>query len=85
LAAGVGHPVEPLSDVRCALARSAQIGGPDRISQCFQVSTYRGEPVPSSTARNLLSKDCCRLALGDELGEGWPEVPLVGGAEALAC
>ena len=27
-----------------ARARSAQIGGPDAISQCFQVSAYSGEP-----------------------------------------
>jgi hypothetical protein len=41
---GVGHPVQALPDVRRADARSAQIGGPDGISQCFQVSTYSGEP-----------------------------------------
>jgi len=28
-----------------ARARSAQIGGPDSISHCFQVSTYSGEPL----------------------------------------
>ena len=43
----VGHPVKPLSDMRRALARSAQIGGPDCITQSFQVSTYSGEPVTS--------------------------------------
>lgn len=54
---GVGHPPQPLSDVRRADARSAQIGAPDSISQSFQVSTYSGEPRPSSLARNLLSSD----------------------------
>jgi hypothetical protein len=47
-------------------ACSAQIGGPDGISQAFQVSAYSGEPFTSSAVRNLLSKDCCRAALGDE-------------------
>jgi len=40
-------PIEALSDVRRADARSAQIGGPDGISQVLQVSAYRGEPDPS--------------------------------------
>jgi hypothetical protein len=31
----VGHPEQPLSDVRRADARSAQIGGPDCISHAF--------------------------------------------------
>jgi hypothetical protein len=43
--------------VRCANARSAQIGGPDGIAQRFQVIAYSGEPSPSSRARNLLSND----------------------------
>jgi hypothetical protein len=50
-------PVKPLADVRCADARSAQIGDDDGIAQCFQVSSYSGEPRPSSLARNLLSND----------------------------
>lgn len=41
---GVGHPPQSLPDVRRPDARSAQIGGPDAISQCFQVSAYSGEP-----------------------------------------
>jgi hypothetical protein len=47
-------------------ARRAQIGGPDGISQVFQVSAYSGEPLTSSAARNLLSNDDWRTALGDE-------------------
>src|SRR5690606_30346224 len=47
-ATGVGHPEKPLPDVRRADARSAQIGGPDGISHCFQVSSYSGEPFTSS-------------------------------------
>jgi hypothetical protein len=54
---GLGHPVQPLPDVRCPDARSAQIGGPDGISQLFQVSAYSGEPKPAIRRRNLLSKD----------------------------
>src|SRR4051812_3646441 len=63
---GVAHPPKALSDVRRADARSAQIGGPDGISQCFQVSSYSGEPNAAILARNLFSKDDCRMALGDE-------------------
>jgi len=69
---GVGHPPKPLSDLGGADARSAQIGGPDGISQCFQVSAYSGEPFTSSFARNLLSKDDWRAALRDEAEEGRP-------------
>jgi hypothetical protein len=83
-AAGVGHPIKPLSDVRRADARSAQIGGPAGISQCFQVSAYSGEPFTSILARNLLSKDDCRAALGDEAVKSGPEVSFVGMAFALS-
>jgi hypothetical protein len=58
--------------VRRADARSAQIGGPDGISQCFQVKTYSSEPLTSKRARNLLSNDDCRTALGDELTKSGP-------------
>jgi len=63
---GVGHPVKPLADMGRARARSAQIGGPDGISQTFQVNTYSSEPFTSSLALNLFSKDDWRMALGDE-------------------
>jgi hypothetical protein len=79
----VGHPPKPLPDVRRADARSAQIGGPDGIVQCFQVSSYSGEPCTSKRARNLLSKDDWRAALRDEAVEVGPEVPFVGGPELL--
>jgi hypothetical protein len=83
-ASGVGHPEQSLSDVRRADARSAQIGGPDGISQCFQVSAYSGEPFTSILARNLLSKDRCRAALGDEAVKSGPEVSFVGMASPLS-
>jgi hypothetical protein len=63
---GVGHPEQALSDMRRTRARSAQIGGPDGISQMLQVSAYSGEPFTSVSARNLLAKDHSRRALGDE-------------------
>jgi hypothetical protein len=66
-----------LSDVRRPDARSAQIGGPDCISQCFQVRSYSGEPNAAILACNLLSKDNCRAALCDEAEEFWPEVALI--------
>ena len=74
----MGHPEQALSNVGRARARSAEIGGPDGISQVFQVSAYSGEPFTSILARNLLSKDRCREALGDEAVKSGPEVSLVG-------
>ena len=38
-----------------------------------------------NSRRNLLSKDACRLALFDEVLEGWPQVPLVIKPSAFAC
>ncbi|ORE90223.1 hypothetical protein ATO13_23346 [Stappia sp. 22II-S9-Z10] len=73
-----------MPDVRGADARSAQIGGPDSISQCFQVSAYRGEPAPAIAACNLLAKDDWRAALRDEISPDGPQVPLVFDAPALA-
>ena len=74
-AVGVGHPVEALPDVRGADARSAQIGSPNGIAQCFQVSAYSGEPRPAKRACNLLASDRWRAALRDEASELGPEVP----------
>jgi len=91
LLVGVGHPPQSLPDVRGADARRAQIGGPDSMSQCLQVSANSGEPSPSILARNLLSKDDWRAALRNEAAELGPEVALVidpasfaGGGEGLA-
>jgi hypothetical protein len=88
VAFGVGQPdcaeVESLADVRGADARSAQIGSPDGIVQCFQVSAYSVEPRPAVSARNLLSKDDWRAALLNELDPDGPEVALVVGAFAPA-
>lgn len=87
----VGQPVsgnadeeETLTDVRRTDARSAQIGGPDCIAQCFQVNPYSVEPRPAVSARNLLSKDNWRAALTDEAEPLRPEVALVVGAFASA-
>jgi hypothetical protein len=63
---GVGRPIKPLSSLRRSDARSAQIGGPDFIAHRFQVIANSGEPFTSKEASNLLSKDRCRLALGDK-------------------
>ena len=82
---GGGHPVEPLPDVRRPDARSAQIGGPEGIAQCFQVSSYSGEPETPIIARNLLSKDRWRSALGDESNHLRPEVTFVLFAALFAC
>ena len=79
---GVGQPdrspVQPLSDVRRADARSAQIGGPDGIAQVLQVSAYSGEPRPAVRACSLLAKHRWRSALRDEALHVGPEVVWVG-------
>jgi hypothetical protein len=54
----VGHPVEALSDVRRADARSAQICRPDGVARRFKVSLYKVEPHEAVRACNLLAKDC---------------------------
>ncbi len=83
---GVGHgaPVKALPEMRCADPRSAQIGGPNGISQTFQVKAYSGEPVKPGAARNLLSKDDCRAALRDEAAHFGPEMSLVVSPAALS-
>jgi hypothetical protein len=46
---------------------------------------YKVDPRFCSLACNLLSKDDCRAALRDEVGEGGPEVPLVRKPSAFTC
>jgi len=88
VARGVFQPFsdepEPLSDVRRADARSAQICRPNGVARCFHVSAYSVEPPEAVLARNLLSKDDWRAALCDEPMEDGPEVALVFEALALA-
>ncbi len=43
-----------------------------------------GEPLPSILRRNLLSKDNCRAALGDERVKSGPEVSFVDMALSLS-
>jgi hypothetical protein len=64
---GLGHEVQSLSDVRRAEARRAQIGRADGVLRSFQVSLNSVEPSKAVFARNLLSKECCRLALAYEM------------------
>jgi len=65
-AAGVGHEPKPLSDVRSADARSADIDRPDGVTFDFQVSVNKVEPSEAVLACNLLAKDDRRSALRDE-------------------
>jgi hypothetical protein len=65
LTTGVGHEVRSLPDVRSADARSAQIGRRNVVARAFQVRENKVEPVEAVLARNLLSKELCRLALLD--------------------
>ena len=71
-AVGVGHPVESLSDMRGADARSADICRSCGVSRSFQVSLYKVEPTEAVLTRNLLSKDDWRAALADEVVKRGP-------------
>ncbi len=79
----VGHPVNSLPNVRRPDARSAQIGAPDSIAQCFQVSAYSIEPPTPILARNLFSNDDWRIALRDKAEELRPQVAGVGSTSSL--
>jgi hypothetical protein len=85
IARGVGQPVGSVTDVRRTDARRRERNRPEGITQGFHVSVYKVEPRVCILARNLLSIDCCRAALADEVVEGWPQVPLVIKRRALAC
>ncbi len=85
LLSGVGHPVEPLSDVRCPDARSAQITRPCGVARCFHVSLNKIPPDEGIRARNLLSNDDWRTALVDEVVPCGPQMPLVIKPSTFAC
>ena len=72
LVVGVGQPVLPLSEVRCADATSWEYDLPAGVVFSLQVRRYNVEPSGSSFVRNLLAKDDVRAALLDEPVEGWP-------------
>lgn len=55
------------------------------VIQGFQVILYKVDPRLCVFARNLLSKDCCRPALFNEVVESRPEVPLVIKPSSFAC
>mgnify|MGYP003341845860 FL=1 len=84
-ATGVGHEVQSLSDVRRADARSAEIKSPEGVTRCFHVRLNKVEPTEAVLARNLLSKDCWRAALANEVKPRWPEVPLIINPCSFAC
>lgn len=84
-AAGVTHPVEPVSDVRRTDARTRERDRPDGVTHGFQVIAYKVDPRICVLARNLLSKDDWRSALADEVVPVRPEVPLVSKAKSCAC
>jgi hypothetical protein len=83
-AAGVGHPVEAVADVRGTEARSRERDRPEGVTHGFHVIVYKVDPRPDISACNLLTKDDCRAALCDEVVPGRPEVPLVSKPATLA-
>jgi hypothetical protein len=85
LAVGVGHPEESVSDVRRTDARRRKRDTPEGVTQGFHVSVYKVDPRVDSLACNLLSKDDCRCALGDEVEESGPQMPLVSKPSSRAC
>lgn len=75
-AEAVGQPFrddpEPLADVRSTDARSRDTDRPEGVADSFQVVLYKVEPAVANRFFNLLTKDDWRLALSDEMVEGWP-------------
>jgi hypothetical protein len=82
---GVGHPVQPLPDVRSADARSAEIDRPEGVSRRLHVSPNKVEPVERGSGRDLLAKDDPRAALADEMEPRRPQMPLVSKPRSAAC
>jgi hypothetical protein len=78
--AAVGHPEQPLSDVRRADATSRKrvtLGYAvlifwHSIAERFQVSIYSGEPFDSKASANLLAKDSLGPALCEEPPKSGP-------------
>jgi hypothetical protein len=77
VAVGVGHPIQPLPDVRRADAASRGIERPAGVVRTFQVSEYTVEPSETVAARYLLAKHDVRSALADEPEELGPQVARV--------
>ena len=77
---GDSHEPQPLTDVRGADARSAQIRRPDGVIRTFHVRRNNVEPPCPIRTRNLLSKDDWRATLLDETEPVGPEVSFVGDA-----
>jgi hypothetical protein len=87
----VGHPPQPLSDVRREDAVCAEYDRPNGVAFSLQVCRYSIEPPVPNRAFNLLAKDAARATLADEPEHVGPEVAVVGlrlllpgGAEGLA-
>lgn len=82
--AGVGHPIQPLSDVRRARAVCAQYRSPDGVTFSLQVCTNSIEPAVANRALNLLAKHALRATLAEVAEPYRPQVALVCGSPALA-
>jgi hypothetical protein len=81
---GVGHKPQSFPTMWRTDATSRDNGTPAGISCRLQISAHSGEPLSPKRARNLLSKDDCRAALGDEVVKSGPEVSFVEIALSLS-
>lgn len=84
---GVPQPdkIKTLTNVRLLEPRSAQIARPEGVTRAFQVSRYKIEPTEAVLARNLLSKDDCRVALLNEFEPCRPKVAFIRSSFPLSC
>src|SRR6185312_11684345 len=82
---GVGHEVQPLSDVRRTDTARSKYRLPNGVVLPFQVSLYKVEPAVSNRVISLFSKDRCRLSDADESYPIRPEVTRVIKPFSLAC
>ena len=85
LARGVGQKPEPVAEMRRSNGTSWKNCRPDGVAFRFKVIAHGVEPPVTNRFRNLLSKNDCRSADGNEFEPIWPEVSGVFDPEPLAC
>jgi hypothetical protein len=76
LLVSVGHKPKSISQLVRIATRGFDRHRPHGVAHGLQITSHKSEPF--SRARNLLSKDDCRLSLLDEPIPFRPQVPVVG-------
>lgn len=80
-----GDPIDSVSPVWRAEARSRGNDRPDGVAHTFQVRLNKVEPSEPVVGSNLFAKANARSALADEVEGRRPQVPLVSKPLSFAC